>query len=197
MRRIYQLLLDMAGWKVENKLPPDVKKCIIIAAPHTSNWDFFYAMAFLSILEIKSRFTIKREWMKFPFSLITKSLGGIAIDRRPRNAGDPRRSFIEVMVELFDTNKELVIVITPEGTRTRVEKWKTGFYHIALQAKVPIALGFCDYKTKTTGIGGIFYPTNYETDMRTIMDFYKKFTGKNPGQFSLDQDFSNDEMLGK
>ena len=111
--------------------------------------------------------------MKFPFSVITKPLGGIAIDRRPRHANEPRRSFIDVMAELFDNNKELIIVITPEGTRSKVEKWKTGFYHIALQANVPIALGFVDYQKKITGIGEMLYPTNYETDMRIIMNFYK------------------------
>lgn len=127
--------------------------------------------------------------MRFPFSVVTKPLGGIAIDRRPRSAGEPRRSFVDVMVELFNRHKELVIVITPEGTRSRVEKWKTGFYHIAKQANVPIALGFCDYGSKTTGIGAMLYPTDYETDMRTIMQFYKNFQGKNHHQFSLDKDF--------
>lgn len=189
MRRIYQYILDVTGWKVVNKLPEHLKKCIVIAAPHTSNWDFFYAMAFLSILKIKSRFTIKKEWMRFPFSLITKPLGGIAIDRRPRHVGEPRRSFIDVMVELFNQNKELIIVVTPEGTRSKVEKWKTGFYHIALQANVPICLGFVDYKDKITGIGQVLYPTNFENDMRIIMNFYKKFHGKNPHQFSVDKDF--------
>ena len=190
MRSIYQSILNLTGWKVENHLPPHIKKCIVIAAPHTSNWDFFYAMAFLSILKIKSRFTIKREWMKFPFSIITKPLGGIAIDRRPRHANEPRRSFIDVMAELFEKNKELIIVITPEGTRSKVEKWKTGFYHIALQANVPIALGFVDYQKKITGIGEMLYPTNYETDMRIIMNFYKTIHGKFPENFSIDKDFN-------
>ncbi len=128
--------------------------------------------------------------MRFPFSLITKPLGGIAIDRRPRHAGEARRSFIEVMVELFNNNKELVIIITPEGTRSKVEKWKTGFYHIALQANVPIVLGYIDYSKKMTGVGDIIYPSNYEEDMRKIMQFYKGFKGKFPENFSVDKDFA-------
>ena len=128
--------------------------------------------------------------MKFPFSLLTKPLGGIAIDRRPRQEGEPRRSFIEVMVELFNQHEELIIVITPEGTRSKVEKWKTGFYHIALQANVPIVLGYIDYKKKKTGLGEVIYPTDFETDMRRIMSFYKNFVGKYPEKFSVDKQFN-------
>ncbi len=190
MRFIYQFLLKITGWKIENSLPPDIKKCVIIAAPHTSNWDFYYAMAFLSILKIKSRYTIKKEWMRFPFSLVTKPLGGIGIDRTPRHPGEKRRSLIEVMTELFNKNKELVIVITPEGTRSKVEKWKAGFYHIATKANVPIVLGFIDYNKKMAGTGKVIYPTNYEDGMRTIMNFYREIKGKKPALFSLDKEFA-------
>lgn len=190
MRIIYKLLLKLTGWKIENTLPPDLKKCIVLAAPHTSNWDFYYAMAFLSILKINSRYTIKKEWMQFPFSLITKPLGGIAIDRSPRHLGEKRRSLIDVMVELFNNNKELVIIITPEGTRSKVDKWKAGFYHIALKANVPIVLGYIDYAKKQAGTGMIIYPGNYEEDMRTIMNFYKNIQGKRPEQFAIDKAFA-------
>jgi 1-acyl-sn-glycerol-3-phosphate acyltransferase len=190
MRFIYQFFLKITGWKIENNIPPGMTKCIVLAAPHTSNWDFYYAMAFLSILRINSRYTIKKEWMRFPFSLITKPLGGIAIDRSPGHAGEKRRSLIDVMVELFNQHKELVIIITPEGTRSKVEKWKAGFYHIAMKAKVPIVLGYIDYTKKTAGTGMVIYPTNYEKDMRTIMKFYRDIKGKHPEQFSIDTDFN-------
>ncbi len=128
--------------------------------------------------------------MRFPFSLLMKPLGGIAIDRTPRGACNERQSFIEVMTELFNEREELIILITPEGTRSRREKWKKGFYHIASAANVPILMGYVDYATKTTGVCNPLYPGDYETDMRTIMAFYKNIHPKFPEKFSVDTEFA-------
>ena len=182
-------IFKLTHWTVDDNLPPEIKKCIIIAAPHTSNWDFWYTMASFAIYKLKIRFTVKKEWMRFPFSLLMKPLGGIAIDRKSRIANSNRRSFVESMIGLFDENEELIIVITPEGSRSLRDKWKTGFYHVALGANVPICLGYVDYVTKKAGIGKVIYPSDYSTDMREIMAFYKQVHAKFPEKFSVDMEF--------
>lgn len=182
-------IFKVTGWKVDTNLPPEIKKCIIIAAPHTSNWDFWYTMASFAIYRLKIRFTVKKEWMQFPFSLLMKPLGGIAIDRRPRTTGSDRKSFVEAMIDLFKENEELIIVITPEGTRSFRDKWKTGFYHVAQGAGVPICLGYVDYAKKKAGIGKVIYPKDYVSDMRKIMAFYGQVSAKFPENFAVDKDF--------
>ena len=127
--------------------------------------------------------------MRFPFNLLMKPLGGIAIDRTARGPLNERPSFIEVMTDLFDAHEELIIVITPEGTRSRREKWKTGFYHVAKAANVPILLGYTDYQKKMTGISNPIFVSDYEKDMKEIMSFYKNVTPKFPENFSVDTSF--------
>ncbi len=166
-----------------------MKKCLVIAAPHTSNWDFWYCMAAFRIYRLRIRFTVKKEWMKFPYSILMKPLGGIAIDRSPKMASEERISHTDAMINLFNQHKELIIVFTPEGTRSRVEKWKTGFYHVAVGAGIPICLAYCDYKKKLAGIAKVIYPTDFEKDMREIMAFYKTINAKFPENFSVDTDF--------
>lgn len=181
-------IFKMTHWTVDESLPPEIKKCIIIAAPHTSNWDFWYTMAAFAIYRFKIRFTVKQEWMRFPFSLLMKPLGGIAIDRTPRTKEAGRKSFVEAMIALFHENEELIIVITPEGTRSRRDKWKTGFYHVAMGANVPICLGYVDYQKKKAGIGKVIYPTDFTTDMQEIMQFYKGISAKFPEKFAVDKE---------
>ncbi len=188
IRKICLFIFKQTGWKVDYQLPNDIKKSIIIAAPHTSNWDFWYMIAAFSIYKLKIRFTVKKEWMKFPFNIIMNPLGGIAIDRTPRLGGN-RISFVDAMTNLFTKNKELIIVITPEGTRSKRDKWKTGFFYVAQQTNVPILLGYVDYATKTAGIGKIIYPTEFKQTMEEIMEFYQNVSPKFPEKFSLDNSF--------
>ncbi|MEN9600279.1 MAG: hypothetical protein RL596_2603 [Bacteroidota bacterium] len=187
-RHICRFIFKRTGWQVDTQLPAAIQQCIIIAAPHTSNWDFWYTMAAFSIYRLRIRFTVKKEWMRFPFKLIMGPLGGIAIDRSPRADGN-RPSFVDVMADLFTANKELIIVITPEGTRSKQENWKTGFFHLAKKANVPILLGYVDYKTKMAGIGKTIYPTNIHSTMSEIMAFYQKITPKFPEKFALDKSY--------
>ncbi|RYE20256.1 MAG: acyltransferase [Sphingobacteriales bacterium] len=182
----------MTGWKTDGHRPPQLKKCIVLAAPHTSNWDFWYAMATFAIYKLPIRFTVKKEWVKFPFSLLMNPLGAIAIDRRPRGPQNERPSFVEAMADLFNRNESLIILITPEGTRSRNDQWKTGFYHVAKSANAPILLGYIDYAKKITGITDPIYLTDYETDMKKIMAFYKTITPKFPEKFALDADFDTE-----
>lgn len=191
-RWLCKLIFRITGWKADENLPNEIRKCVVIAAPHTSNWDFWYCMAAFSIYRLKIRFTVKKEWMRFPYNLLMGPLGGIGIDRSPKKEGDPRRSQTEAMTDLFKDHDELVLVMTPEGTRSKVTHWKTGFYHVAKEAGIPILLGYADYKKKVAGIGKVIYPTDMEKDMKEIMAFYKDVTGKFPEKFSLDVNYLPD-----
>ncbi len=183
---MFKMLFKMGKFKVTHYLPDNIKKCVIIAAPHTSNWDFVYAMGALKIMKLKLRFTIKKQWMKFPFKGIMKSLGALPIDREAIKEGK-KSGTVDAVADLFTNRDELRLMVTPEGTRAKMEKWKTGFYYIALKAKVPIALAFIDYKKRICGIDKIIYPTgDFKVDMKLIMDFYKNVSGKYPENFSTD-----------
>lgn len=178
------------GWTLDDHLKADFTRCVMIASPHTSNWDFIFARAAFSMMGIPIRFTVKQEWTRFPFGWFMNGLGAIGIDRTPKKPGDPRPSMTEAMIDLFAKNKELVVMVTPEGTRKKVTKWKTGFYHVAVGAKVPIALGYLDYKNKIAGVGKIVYPTgDIHKDMQEITDFYRPISPKHPELFSIDLDY--------
>ena len=160
---MFKFIYKLLGWKVTHYLPNDIKKCVIIVAPHTSNWDFIYGIGTVQI----------------------------PIDRNKKNTDGEKTSTVDAMADLFSKHDELRLVITPEGTRSRVEKWRTGFYYVALKANVPIALAFIDYGTKSCGIDKVIYPTgDFKKDMKEIMDFYKTKKAKNPENFSLDLDLS-------
>ncbi|MCC6838158.1 MAG: 1-acyl-sn-glycerol-3-phosphate acyltransferase [Bacteroidia bacterium] len=189
---MFKLIYTLLGWKVSHFLPDHIKKCVIIVAPHTSNWDFIFGMGAVAVMKLNQKFVIKKEWMKFPFNLLMKPLGALPIDReKHRMEGSTKSSTVEAMADLFKEHEELRLVITPEGTRSRVEKWKTGFYYVALKANVPIALAFINYGNKTCGVDKIIYPSgDFKKDMKEIMDFYKDKQGKNQHNFSLDAELS-------
>ncbi|MEQ8926627.1 MAG: 1-acyl-sn-glycerol-3-phosphate acyltransferase [Fulvivirga sp.] len=169
--------------------PSEAHSCVMLAAPHTSNWDFVYAMVALKKLGLKPRFTIKKEFNKPLIGAWIHSLGALWIDRSPKIPGQKRRSMIEVMVELINQSKEpLTVLVTPEGTRSKTEEWKTGFYYTALEAQVPICMAFMDYKKRLTGVGQCFMPSgDINADMKIIMDFYKDKSPKFPENFSVDK----------
>lgn len=186
-----RLVLRLYGWRTSNNMPPEVKKCVMIASPHTSNWDLLFTLSAFGFFRIPLRFTIKKEWMRPPAGWFIRFLGGIGIDRRPKGESGRKLSFTEAMVRLFDKRDHLTVLVTPEGTRTKVTKWKTGFYYVAKQAGVPVALGFLDYKNKHAGVGKLVYPSDdMEADMREIMAFYAPIKGKNPEQFSIDERYA-------
>jgi len=183
------------GWRLDENLTgalnKDVRRCVMIASPHTSNWDIVFARAAFSLLDVPMRFTVKHEWLRFPFKGLMLAMGAIGIDRSPKKPGDPRPSMTEAMIELFAQNKELAVMVTPEGTRSLRTKWKTGFYHVAVGAKVPIGLGYLDYANKVAGVGKMLYPSgDMDKDLREIMAFYKDIKGKHPEKFSIDLDYA-------
>ncbi|WP_171503177.1 1-acyl-sn-glycerol-3-phosphate acyltransferase [Acinetobacter indicus] len=179
--------LGLMGWEIDNHWPLDLDQCVMIAAPHTSNWDALYARLALKALGVNVRLTIKDSYMKFPFGPFVRAMGGIGIDRRPKAAGEQRPSMVQLMSDLFMQHPKLVMLVTPEGTRAKQEQWKTGFYHVAVTAGVPIALAYMDYAQKKCGVGKIVYPSgDMEKDMAEIMAFYASITAKFPEQFSVD-----------
>jgi 1-acyl-sn-glycerol-3-phosphate acyltransferase len=178
MKPFSKLIFWLAGWKLNYQKVPELKRCVIIAAPHTSNWDFIFARAAFFLMEIEMKFMIKKEFIRFPFGGILKKMGAIPIDRSKRT------NMVEATIQLFNERKNLVVMIPPEGTRGKVEKWKTGFYHTAVGAGVPIGLGYLDFKKKEAGIGQFFYPTgDIQVDFEIIRNFYKTITPEHPNLF--------------
>ena len=154
---------------------PDIPKFVMIAAPHTSNWDFPVMMCIAFKLRAKLYWMGKDALFRRPFKGFFKWLGGIPIDRsRSHNV-------VDQMVDHFHEMDRLILTIPPSGTRKRVNKWKSGFYHIALGAKVPVVLGFLDFKRKTGGIGPVVVLSgDMEEDMKSIRAFYYSIDGKYP-----------------
>lgn len=182
LKLIAKFCFWITGWKQVGEYPKDLTKSVMIAAPHTSNWDFFYARAAFFIMGVPVRITIKKEAMFFPMNLILKAFGVIPIDRHKKaEVLVKKNSLVDAMVGLFHEREELVILITPEGTRKYVPKWKSGFWHVAKGAGVPIVLGYLDYEKKHAGVGPLIYPSgDIEDDMKKIMDFYRGIKGKYP-----------------
>ncbi|MFA4851267.1 MAG: lysophospholipid acyltransferase family protein [Bacteroidales bacterium] len=181
LKLISRIYLKLIGWKITGSFPEGLKKCVIIAAPHTSNLDFIIGRAGFYNLGIKRiSFLIKKEMFKFPLGSIIKTLGGIPVDRGRSN------NMVIAISKMFKEKENLFLIITPEGTRKYVENWKKGFYHIAINAKVPIVLSYVDYGKKEGGIGPVLYPTgNFEEDFKFIEDFYRTKTAKYPEMFNL------------
>lgn len=186
-RWLGRTLLRLGGWKV---VPHDFSpypQCVMVAAPHTSNWDFVWARSAFEILDIPVRFTIKKEWTEGFMGKLLLKLGAIGIDRRPKVNQTKPVSYVDAMAELFVQTPRLAILVTPEGSRSRKTEWKTGFYYVALKARVPIALGYLDYRKKEAGVGPVFMPTgNLEADMGKILAFYQTISPRFPDQYSPD-----------
>jgi 1-acyl-sn-glycerol-3-phosphate acyltransferase len=183
------LLLKAFGWTVDTNVPEEAYgKCVMLAAPHTSNWDFPFAISAMAKLGIDIRYTIKREWMRSPMGLLFWATGAIGVNRKPKIKGDHRTSMVDAIAQLFEDKEKLCIIMQPEGTRALTTKWKTGFYYTALKAKVPIVLGWLDFEKKQAGIGKAIHPSgDLDKDMREIMAFYKDIKGKHPEKFALDE----------
>ena len=185
IRQVCDLIFTASGWKFVSDIPENLRSFILIGAPHTSNHDIVPALAIAQRMKRNAKFVIKDDWLKFPLNLIMEPAGAYGIDRS-KLATEGHESNVDLMAQLFSEFSELVLMITPEGTRKPISKWKTGFYYVAQKAKVPIVLGFADYEKKIAGLGPIIYPRDFETDMKTIMKFYKNLVGKRPENFILD-----------
>lgn len=175
-----KLCLKLRGWKLEGNSPTEAKY-VLVAVPHTSNWDFPLALAVAFIYRFNMYWMGKDSLFKGWRGPIMRWLGGISINRSSSN------NVVDQMIEAFNASDSLIVTIPPEGTRSQVDKWKTGFYYIALGANVPIALAFLDYKRKTGGFLKTFYPTgNIDKDIVEIRSHYKGISGKYARQCTVD-----------
>jgi 1-acyl-sn-glycerol-3-phosphate acyltransferase len=179
-RSLARFILKLLGWNVVITIPPEVKKMVVMMAPHTSNWDFPLGWLGYMSIGVNSKYLIKKEAFFFPLGKILSAMGAIPVDRKSST------NIVIQVGDLFKKTESLYITITPEGTRSLNRNWKRGFYYIAEHAQVPIAFGFLDYKKKEGGIGGMIFPTgNYEEDLKKIEAFYSDKSAKYPEKFSL------------
>ncbi|MCH7408565.1 1-acyl-sn-glycerol-3-phosphate acyltransferase [Belliella sp. DSM 111904] len=182
MKFLSRIVFWLTGWKFVSTWPKSMKKAVLIAIPHTSNWDLLYARAAFYLMDVPVKFTIKKEVMVGPLGWLIKGLGGLAIDRK-KTAGKRKQTYTELMINLLKDSDELVMMVTPEGTRSYAPRWKSGFYHIALGANVPIVVGYLDYKKKEAGIGPIIMPDgNMDAQIEEMKAFGRNVTGKYPDQ---------------
>lgn len=180
MKRLADAILRVIRWRMVGDVPS--RKCVLIGAPHTSNWDFPVAILAFWSLRIDARWVGKHTLFRRPFGWLMRRLGGIPLDR------EKTTDFVSEVVGRFEREESLVLAIAPEGTRGRTDCWRSGFYWIAHGAGVPIALGFLDYANRTAGIGGSIMPTgDIEADMERIRVFYADKTGKRPEKAGMMQ----------
>jgi 1-acyl-sn-glycerol-3-phosphate acyltransferase len=176
MNGFWRSYLKFFGWNTTLTFPyHHLKKYVIIVGPHTSNWDFIIGLAYRSLLGLTaSKFLGKKELFKPPFGSLFRKLGGIPVNRESKN------NMVEDVARLFQENEEFILALSPEGTRSKVEKLKTGFYFIARQANVPIVMVGLDWKNKTAIIGAPFVPQDKDADFETIHTFYRTIEGRHP-----------------
>lgn len=171
LRFLAILILKLVGWtSIGSKV--SVPKYVLIGAPHTSNWDFPLMLLVVLELRLQLYWMGKHTLFPFPFSGLMKWLGGIPINR------DKSHNVVSETVDQFKSNEFFVVLVPPEGTRKKVHKWKTGFYHIANNAGVPILMGYVDAENKEAGFADFFYPTgDLDLDMQEIRGFYAEKKG--------------------
>ncbi len=175
VRQFFRFCFFLTGWKTIGKLP-EVKKYILIVAPHTSNMDFFVGLAARHILNFKSHYLAKKSLFDNPFvGWFLRLTGGYPVDR------SRKMKMTDQVVELYNQHEEFVVTITPEGTRSYVPEWKTGFYRIAVNAGLPILLVGFDYSRKVVELKELFYPTDdMGKDMEHILSYYRTIKGRHP-----------------
>jgi len=169
--------LKMTGWESVGTVP-DIPKFVMILAPHTSNWDFLFILAILYSLGIKFYWFGKKEIFRWPIKNLSKWLGGIPVDR------SLKQNIVQQIVETIKSREQIIVGVSPEGTRSNAKYWKTGFYYIACQAQIPIVFAFLDFGRKEGGLGPTMYPTgDIKADMKIIRQFYSGITAKHPDYF--------------
>ncbi len=172
------ITLKLLGWKTEGEIPRDLKKCVMIAAPHTSNWDLPFTLMTAFALNAKVYWMGKEQIFKPPYRGLMMWMGGIPVDRSQSN------NLVQASIDAIQANDQLFLIVPPEGTRSKVTYWKTGFYHIAQGAGVPILMGFLDFQRKASGIAGTYKTTgDIEADMNYIKSIYAPMKGKIEDQF--------------
>lgn len=181
LSRISAWLVKILGWTVHAEFP-DTEKYVLIVAPHTSNWDFPLGILIKTALQLDARWMGKHTLFRWPAGWFFRALGGVPVRR------DQALNMINQMADLFADPGQMVLALAPEGTRIKKDHWKTGFYHIARAAQVPIVMAYLDYENKEVGLGGTFYPSDDINEVFVkIREFYRGRNGKYPEQQSLIQ----------
>ncbi|MDP2076046.1 lysophospholipid acyltransferase family protein [Hydrogenophaga sp.] len=171
--------LKVTGWRVEGSLPAQASRSVLIAAPHTSNWDLPYTLMVAFALRLNIQWMGKQGIFRAPFGGVMRWLGGIPVNR------EQSTNLVAASAKAIrEADGPLQLIVPPEGTRSKTRYWKTGFYYIAREAQVPIVMAYMDYERKISGLGPLFEPTgDVEADMAAIKAFYAPFKGKNAAQF--------------
>lgn len=174
VQSIARTFLKLSGWQTR-VIPPHTSRYVLIGAPHTTNWDFILALALMTVERIPIRIMGKDSLFRWPLGVLMRAIGAIPVNRRQST------SMVDQIVAKFDEQTDLIIGISPEGTRSKTSHWRTGFYYIALKARVPIVMAYLDYKNKIVGIGPSIKPTgDIKADFTKIRDFYSGIVGKFP-----------------
>jgi 1-acyl-sn-glycerol-3-phosphate acyltransferase len=174
MRFIFKLIFKISGWKIIGDVPRELKKYIIIVAPHTSNWDFPIGVAVRSIMAFKANFLGKKELFESSMGWLFKKLGGLPVDRSRST------NMVDEVVKVIEKVDYFVVAMAPEGTRKKTKRWKTGFYYIATKAKIPIVMVGFDYPSKSIIWAEPFYPGgDLNKDAQVFDSFFKDKMGKN------------------
>jgi 1-acyl-sn-glycerol-3-phosphate acyltransferase len=180
VRKFLVWIYHRNGWKAVGEVPKE-RRFVLIAAPHTSNWDFLYFVGLTEDLGIMPHFMGKKSLFRWPVRKFMFDMGGVAVDRASK------QNYVEQMIDEFEKRDEFMLTIAPEGTRGKVKAWKTGFYHIAMGAKVPIVIGMMDYSRKTGGLGPAIWPTgDYAADMAQIKKQYDGVIPRHPDRIVKD-----------
>ncbi len=174
LREIYRFIFKLAGWRTVGSLP-QYKKYIIIVAPHTSNWDFLLGLGSRAVYDFNPRYVGKKELFVWPLGGLFRKLGGYPVERKKNS------NFVQSIVEIFNKEEEFILTITPEGTRSYNDNWKTGFYYIAKELDIPIIPVAFDYKNKQVIMGDVVRTTKeVEEVVSDLKVWYSQFEGKNP-----------------
>ena len=175
-RLVTRLLLALVGWRVVGAIP-DIPKMLLIGAPPTSNWDFILTLATMFALGVRFSWMAKDSVFRWPIAGLMRWLGGVPVNRRSS------QGYVEQVTEQFQQRKTFLLAITPEGTRQAVAKWRSGFYHMAQSAGVPILLVAFDFGAKAVRLGPLFIPSgDYTADLHLIQSYYAGIRGKFPQQ---------------
>ena len=174
MKLLSRLILKLIGWKLDERVP-ETQRYVMIGYPHTSNWDFILGMLAKWAMGLPINWVAKHSMFWGPFKPIFMAMGGVPLNR------EKTTGFIQKNIELFAQRERFILGLMPEGTRSKTDHWKTGFYHIAHGANVPIALAYMDYKNKVIGVGDVMLTSgDIHADFETIKEFYKDKIGYKP-----------------
>jgi len=175
-RFFWKIYWKLSGWKIQGEFPKDLRQCIIVVAPHTSAWDVVIGMAVRAIVPIQdAHFLGKKELFAGPMGWFFKAVGGVPVDR------SGQQNMVDQVAAIFESRPDFKLAMSPEGTRKRVDRIRTGFYYIARKANVPLVLAGLDFKGKALIFSKPFYTTDHEAaDFEKIIAFFGPIQGKYP-----------------